>query len=334
MNNNQYNDTLKNNERKGRGLFYGVVAVATFIIMAVGATFAYFAATASSANTSITTGSTSLNLELLSYETAWMKDDLIPTDTDVVEYAFANQNDTTASKKVCYDDSENVVDCSSESVARTEVPEDELNNTLCVDDYGNSVCSVYVFQVINDNASPQTMSFDIIGQRNDFSNLMAMAFEISAPDTSASDYTAYNTDSFGDPTNFTVMNGTTQVDTYTPVYVNRIGVVKNILNYTGSDAATDANGEAKDRALVHVGLEGEYDAPTDDNLSDRTTSVANGVSIGSGETRTYAIVLYIYNQNYAQSEDEDSIFNGSISVTTGDGQGVSGYISAVKKATS
>ena len=29
-------------ENKGRGLFYGVIAIATFIVMAVGATFAYF----------------------------------------------------------------------------------------------------------------------------------------------------------------------------------------------------------------------------------------------------------------------------------------------------
>ena len=32
----------------GRELFYGVVAIASFIVMAVGATFAYFTATASS----------------------------------------------------------------------------------------------------------------------------------------------------------------------------------------------------------------------------------------------------------------------------------------------
>ena len=45
----------------GKGLFYGVIAVATFIIMAVGATFAYFTATTNSANTAVQTGSTVLN---------------------------------------------------------------------------------------------------------------------------------------------------------------------------------------------------------------------------------------------------------------------------------
>ena len=351
MNNNE----IKNNERKGRGLFYGIVAVATFIIMAVGATFAYFAATAASANTSITTGSTSLSLSLLSYETAWSKSDLIPVDTYIVKYAFANQDDTTASKKVCYNANSEVVECSSSDVdptktivssksecyntagesvscdsgdvdeTKTQIIKD-LNNTMCVDDYGNSVCSVYVFQIINDNASPQTMTFSIISQLNTFSNLRAMAYEISIGDTDA--YNSLNDNNQdGDPNVFTVKNGNTVLDDadYTPIYVNRKGVSKRLLSYTSGDITEDA----VDKALTHV----EEKEASDENMSMRTTVVANKVDIDSNETKTFAIVLYIHNLTTAQPDDENDVFQGAINVTTGDGTtGVSGYIRAAGAA--
>ena len=65
INNEQVPNNGLKNELKGRGLFYGVIAVATFIIMAVGATFAYFTATTNSANTSVQTGSTTLQLHYI-----------------------------------------------------------------------------------------------------------------------------------------------------------------------------------------------------------------------------------------------------------------------------
>ena len=68
------NVTIKN-EVKGRGLFYGVIAVATFIIMAVGTTFAYFTATTESMNSAVQTGSTTLQLQYISYGSAWIKND-------------------------------------------------------------------------------------------------------------------------------------------------------------------------------------------------------------------------------------------------------------------
>ena len=65
MNNNQEQKGNFFNEFKGRGLFYAVIAIATFIIMAVGATFAYFTASTNSANTSVQTGSTTLQLQYI-----------------------------------------------------------------------------------------------------------------------------------------------------------------------------------------------------------------------------------------------------------------------------
>lgn len=347
-NNGQVNDNqIKNNERRGRGLFYGIIATATFIVMAVGATFAYFAATASSANTSITTGSTSLSLDLLSYETAWSRTELIPVNTYIAKYSFEQQDDTTRriESKTCYNASSEEVDCESSDVddSKTVIKYVEgNNNTMCVDDYGNAICSVYVFQVINDNASPQTMTFKLVSESNGFSNLAAMAYEISAPSefdedgTENPDYAIYNSDANNNKTwepgnegfdEFIVKNGNTQVFDYTPVYVNRKGVTKKILNYTETavDGSSTTTVEAKERVLDKF-----IDEPSNDNLVMRTTEVANGISIAPEETKTFAIVLYINNLAFEQKEDENQTYTGSIQVTTGDGSGVSGYISLAK----
>ena len=79
-----------------------------------------------------------------------MNRDLIPADTAVVEYSFENQDDSTISN------------------------EESLNNALCKDDFGNSICSVYVFQVYNGANSPQSVSIDLVSEANSFYNLSAM----------------------------------------------------------------------------------------------------------------------------------------------------------------
>ena len=155
MDNNQENK--KNvilTENRGRGLFYGVIAIATFIIMAVGATFAYFTATTESMNNTVQTGSTTLQLKYISYGEAWTKKDLIPADTMVVEYSIENQSDVTISNEVTDEDGEVTYPING-------------NNTLCKDDYGNSICSVYVFQVTNSAASPQNVSLNVVSEKMD-----------------------------------------------------------------------------------------------------------------------------------------------------------------------
>ena len=147
-------DVSKENERKGRGLFYVIVALATFIIMAVGATYAYFTATTTSGEGSVRTGSTTLQLKYISYGAAWMNADLIPATTNVAEYSFEYQNDTTLSNQ------------------------ETLSNILCKDDFGNSICSVYVFQVYNNANSPQSVNISLVSSENGFGNLWTMAYAI------------------------------------------------------------------------------------------------------------------------------------------------------------
>ena len=149
-NNQEQNKNYVLSENKGRGLFYGVIAIATFIIMSVGATFAYFTATTESMNSAVQTGSTTLQLKYISYGSAWNKNDLIPADTAVVEYSVEKQSDATNKSKTNEDGS---------------YPANG-NNTMCKDDFGYSICSIYVCQVTNSSNSPQTVSLNVISEVN------------------------------------------------------------------------------------------------------------------------------------------------------------------------
>lgn len=316
MENNQKSNIIS--ENKGRGLFYGVIAIATFIIMAVGATFAYFTATTQSMNSAVQTGSTTLQLKYTSYGSAWMQKDLIPADTAIVEYSFESQNDTTISD------------------------ETSRSNTLCKDDFGNSICSVYVFQVTNSAASPQSVSLNVISENNGFSALNAMAYEISLPEdtTDYDNKTAPN--GTGDPifkANSTdetagaidVVDGDGKLldnTLYKAIYVNRKGVTKTLLKWAESRTADSVVMKpAIDRLLVTVTDENRFEFETAD---DRTTRIADDITIDGQETKTFALVLYIKNANVDQTtSDALKEFTGQLVVSSGDGTGgVSGQISA------
>lgn len=333
-------------ENKGRGLFYGVIAIATFIVMAVGATFAYFTATTNSTDSAVKTGSTTLQLKFISYGEAWSKKDLIPADTKIVEWSVEKQNDFTNTSAADKDTGKFPVNG---------------NNTMCKDDYGNSICSIYVFQVKNSAPSPQNVSIDVVSVKNGFANLNAMAYEIALP-TDEEELAIYNTiyDSSNEET-FGEKNGVNDPifrkgngddpegaidvideksalldgDQFTPVYINRNGVVKTLLEYvdstiTNEDGSTTVvKKPALDRALVPL------PNPSDESkeAKDRTANVAQGIEIDGGELRTFAIILYIKNADYDQTDsDAEKVFQGQVVVSSGDGStGVSGTIGAMGK---
>lgn len=113
------------NEQKnynGRGIFYGVIGVATLVVAIIGATFAYFTASASNEN-AITGNMATINLGLTVTKQTTAGDDtgLIPMSNNMVEAAVSA-------------------------------------NTVCVDDNGNAVCQVY--KVTLSNASSAAVFVD------------------------------------------------------------------------------------------------------------------------------------------------------------------------------
>ena len=304
---NENNKKSKLNNNKDRSLFYGVIAVATFIIMAVGATFAYFTASTSSANSTVKTGSTKLELEYVSYGAAWMNNKLIPVDMKVAEYSVEWQDDTT-------------------------------KNKMCVDDYGNQICSAYVFQVKNTANSPQDVSINLISENNGFANLHAMVYEISKGEGYSED------SSTGDPKfkltqedtgeDLIKIEDATGKELYTadgiqPIYINRKGVKKTLLKY--NDSQSPQTRKSSIGIPVKAATEGEgSDSDKTSKLADGIT--INGVNSGDGSNlKTFMIVLYINNLNENQNvSDSMKDFVGRVEVSTGDGStGVSGTISSM-----
>ena len=335
-------------ENKGRGLFYAVIAVATFIIMAVGATFAYFTATTSSANSSVKTGSTTLKLKYISYEGGWMKNDLIPANTEVTEYSFENQNDTTIK---------------ADDEASEEKKYTTLKNGLCKDDFGNSICSVYVFQVKNDANSPQTVSLNVVSEVNQFASLNAMAYEVSLSDENKNDYDSkennngltdpkFKVNSSDEANDISVLDGDSNVlelasqatggnkNVYSPVYINRKGVTKTLLKYVESrddSLGTSVKKPSIDRLLAPTvdsdGAETNRGEDDDATTKLRTAKISDDIEISGGETKTFALVLYIKNAKIDQTKsDASKEFSGRVVISSGDGStGVSGTIGLVNE---
>lgn len=115
------------NEQKnynGRGIFYGVIGVATLVVAIIGATFAYFTASKSDENT--ITGNMAkieIGLSVTKVTDADKDSGLIPMSNSMVEVAV----NTTGSNMG--------------------------SSAICVDDAGNAVCQVYKAVVTNSSAA-------------------------------------------------------------------------------------------------------------------------------------------------------------------------------------
>ena len=118
------------NEQKnnGRGIFYGVIGVATLVVAIIGATFAYFTATASNNNViNGTMASISFNLSVKKVTTADEEyGGMIPMSNSMVEAALSGKTD-----------------------AKVGAETDPEKPKICVDDNGNAVCQIYKISVVN-----------------------------------------------------------------------------------------------------------------------------------------------------------------------------------------
>lgn len=99
---------MNNEKNNGKGIFYGVIGVATLIVAIIGATFAYFTATQSAGNNVITgnAATVSFGLAVEKVTTAdETKGGLIPMTDGMVEKAVTN----ASTKGACVDDTDAAV---------------------------------------------------------------------------------------------------------------------------------------------------------------------------------------------------------------------------------
>lgn len=158
--------------KKGNGIFLGIVSVATLIVAIIGATFAYFSANTQSEENAVNVGAYEYNLSLsvvpIYPEGA---SSLIPLDPDtIIENAEAPNN-----TNLLY----------ALNVA----------NKRCIDDNGLQVCALYQVEITNGATNPVTLNGQIKTISNEpgsgenarpFENLKYQALEGNHEDNSLS----------------------------------------------------------------------------------------------------------------------------------------------------
>lgn len=170
------------NNNNGRGIFYGVIGVATLVVAIIGATFAYFSASVTR-NNIVNIGSTTLNL-LIQDEQSNFRMDMIPVETvnneGVANTAFYTFPGLTAT-------------------------DGATGNGTCRDLVGNSICSVYQFTVKNPSeTTAQTVVGSLkVSTNTGFENLYYAVFK-----GAASGITSYNVN--GESQETVTTSGTTQ----------------------------------------------------------------------------------------------------------------------------
>lgn len=132
------------NNRKGNGIFLGIVSVATLVVAIIGATFAYFSATTES-NTD------AVNLAAYEFNLAMSVSPIYPSG---------------ANKLVPFAADSKLVDLDGKEVSGQTLLSYALNSERegfdpCLDDNGLQVCALYEVRITNANTNPITLGGQI-----------------------------------------------------------------------------------------------------------------------------------------------------------------------------
>lgn len=115
----------ENNKNNGRGIFYGVIGVATLVVAIIGATFAYFTASATAVNNITGNMATiSMDLSITKLVDPGETSGMIPMSNNMIETAVGGKQGETGK-----------------------------TNKTCVDDNGNAVCQIYKVTITNNSSA-------------------------------------------------------------------------------------------------------------------------------------------------------------------------------------
>lgn len=134
--------------KKGSGIFLGVIGVATLIVAIIGATFAFFSAQANSAEQAITATGAVLQLAFTE-DNSGLNQHLIPSADNLAEFAAFDP---------------------------THIGENRANE--CLDDNKNEICGVYNFTIGNPSfTTKQDLYGKIVVANNSFTNLVFQLYD-------------------------------------------------------------------------------------------------------------------------------------------------------------
>ncbi len=285
-----------------------IIGIATLLIAILGATFAYFSATARSKENDVTVKSAYVSI---SYDggTEIKASNLIPATQQVALTKY--QKEVEAYNP----------DTDGEIVTDYDVYKNDPNRK-CVDSKGKEVCYVYQFSVISDGAEGENT--DILAtvkvNKNEFSNLSYVLYEVTfKPDPE--DDTKYLKDKygFGVVSKYDVKSQFTNMDTnpdnvgFTGIGFNKFDKPEDVLGDSGQLVSTInpvscmfKNGD-------------DFDSKQKDD-----TSRCSSISITNKVKHTYQLVIWLEETGEVQDE-QGKTFEGTVAIEVSGGLDTSEY---------
>ena len=224
---------------KSRGIFLGVLSVATLIVSIIGATFAYFVASASGNTDKVQAGAANVAGTLTLSETVDYRQNMIPVTETIMKTSYKRTDKATGT-----------------GTGRCEGYSAAGGNTVY------NLCSIYQFTVSNTASIAQTIYASLTANTNTFTNLKYCIFEGAAGTSDTTKVacrdmpTAGTTDSniFSE-----VIQATTGTHTYTLVMYNNESTedqtsansgkaVTETISITSADGSNNMTGDISAKA--------------------------------------------------------------------------------------
>ena len=324
---------MENNN--GKGIFYGVIGVATLIVAIIGATFAYFTATTASGQYLTGTAATA-SLEVKVQRLTGYSAGEGAESAAAAKYVMVPQLDKGL----------------SQAVRGTQTTE----NTPCIDANGSLVCSIYKILVHNTGSAAIDVSGSIAFYNTDKTTLTPNGDDNqTVTDVSGENASLFNHLKWArmdDPTDLGAYTyeqakaSTTIPNTLTtysadkvydtlPDGTQRKYVATNTNQYLYARAITEATGYKDLLGVDQTPITTAHGAytdlidPTDDLLAD-TFAVNTNAKAGAyhlaannqvGDTKVFYVVVWISENLEAQNEQDFGTFTGQVTFNSSNGSG-------------
>ena len=322
---------MENNN--GKGIFYGVIGVATLIVAIIGATFAYFTATTQSGQY-VTGSAATASLEVKVQRLTTYSEGEGAESAAAAKYIMVPQLDKGL----------------SQAVRGINV----TGNKPCIDANGSLVCSIYKVLVHNTGSAAIDVSGSIAFYNSKKDELTANGEDGTAIENSAeSKFNHLKWAKMDDPTDLgtgytyatadassTIPNTLTtysaeKVYDTLPDGTERKYVASNTNQYLYARAITEVTGYKDLLGVAQTPITTAHGAytdlidPTDDLLVDTfavNTNAKNGAyrlaaNNQAGDTKVFYIVVWISENLEAQNEQDFGTFTGQVTFNSSNGSG-------------
>ena len=322
---------MENNN--GKGIFYGVIGVATLIVAIIGATFAYFTATTASGQYLTGTAATASLEVIVERLTGYSAGEGV-ADATQAKYVMVPQLDKGL----------------SQAVRGSNV----TGNKACIDANGSLVCSIYKILVHNTGSAAIDVSGSIAFYTS-AKDALTVNSEDNTPvvDSPDSKFNHLKWARMDDPTDLgtgytyaTADASTTIPNTLTtysadkvydtlPDGTQRKYVASNTNQYLFARAITEVEGYKDLLGVAQTPITTAHGAytdlidPTDDLMANTYTVNASATSGAyrlaangqSGDTKVYYVVVWISENLEAQNQQDFGTFTGQVTFNSSNGSG-------------